>query len=692
MRSYARLASSLAILSLAGLLVAAPAHAAAGDPASVVDDYNYPGADQILAEHGVKILKGDGGIRFVADCQLRPNVLRVERLDGFQFQYICFEVRGPRGFVKVEIPNLVAIRGADRPVQATADQDGVVTTATVPVNAYASGWSLDPDLSAVLLELRVNDSLPAGSPSPRPYVAKVTVGDRGCSGVLVHKWWVLTAKTCFSGDGNVGAVPAGTKVVVGRADLNQSGGADRTIARLVARTDRDVVMAKLDTPVNDIAPVAVATPAPAAGATVVAAGYGQTAADWGATTLRSLNMSVSAVSAGRLELTRAAGTATSTCEGDAGGPTLQVAGDVTELVAVHTASHQAGCFGVSATTDTAVETRIDDIAGWIKDVVKVPAGDYDGDGMWDLLAMDTTGDAMYFMRNVSGADGPNLAAKQRMNTGWRTVGRHWLVDWDNDGYDDIVGLNGTDEMYGWRNTTVFPDASNGGLQSLGTGWSTVVDPVFGDFTGDGKVDIAAWDAATHDSLWVIPNTSQGQTLSRGNSIRVGGGWRTVRTISSVDWDGDGKRDLVGLNGTDQLLVWRNTSSNGVPSFGAPQSLGTAWSTVTDFVFGDFTADGKIDVAARDTATRDQLWVIPNTSSGTTLSRGDSFLLISGGWAATTWSAVMTNDQIAGGALLALQGDKMRIIPGLGLTHTQEFRPPIYIGTAWNEFSRILPRA
>ncbi|MYW15691.1 trypsin-like serine protease, partial [Streptomyces sp. SID2955] len=110
-------------------------------------------------------------------------------------------------------------------------------------------------------------------PTTYSFTAQITVGDhdRGCSAVLVDPEWLLTAAGCFA-DSAGAPVPAGapktrTSVVVGPSELSQSFLMDtrRQIVELVPRADRDVVLARMSRPVTKVAPIALATSAPAPG-------------------------------------------------------------------------------------------------------------------------------------------------------------------------------------------------------------------------------------------------------------------------------------------------------------------------------------------------------------------------------------------------------------------------------------------
>ncbi|WP_164493140.1 trypsin-like serine protease, partial [Streptomyces sp. ADI96-02] len=236
------------------------------------------------------------------------------------------------------------------------------------------------------------------------FTAKLAIGEgeksRACSGSLVDAQWILTASSCFAAPGAPAfPVPAGapaekTTATIGRTDLSGTGGKVVGITELVPRTDRDLVMARLAEPVTDIAPVVLAASAPTTGETLRAAGYGRTATSWVPDRLHAGAFAVTAVGSTTVSVTRDGG---SICKGDAGGPALREQGGKAELVAVHSASWQAGCFGSDETRGGAVETRLDDIADWVRQVRALPqesqvaSGDFNGDGREDIAAFYDNG-------------------------------------------------------------------------------------------------------------------------------------------------------------------------------------------------------------------------------------------------------------------------------------------------------------
>ncbi|RGD56657.1 hypothetical protein DR950_01575 [Kitasatospora xanthocidica] len=243
-----------------------------------------------------------------------------------------------------------------------------------------SAWTAGTLTAAVLA-----GSLLSGTPAPAvsgdaapadayAFTAKLDIGNgqRACSGALIDPYWIVTAASCFADNpAQPTTVPAGpptlkTTATVGRTDPTTTGQV-RDIAELVPRTDRDLVMARLATPVTDITPLAVATTAPAPGETLRVAGYGRTKADWVPDKLHTAAFGVNGVTATGIAITGTAPAGAALCKGDTGGPALRGTGSTAQLVAVGSTSWQKGCLGSAETTRSgAVGTRTDDLGDWIR--------------------------------------------------------------------------------------------------------------------------------------------------------------------------------------------------------------------------------------------------------------------------------------------------------------------------------------
>lgn len=142
--------------------------AADGDGAevqsSLVEDFAYPGADAILAEHGLKVTSGDGHILFEPSTsgtcvrgliKVETHVISEEAQEVVNY---CFRTSGARGFLELEVPATAAVRGGDKPLQATALlESGDEKVYDVPVNRTVE-VDVDPTNQqapqSILLELR----------------------------------------------------------------------------------------------------------------------------------------------------------------------------------------------------------------------------------------------------------------------------------------------------------------------------------------------------------------------------------------------------------------------------------------------------------------------------------------------------------------------------------------------------------
>ncbi|MFE4362640.1 trypsin-like serine protease [Kitasatospora sp. NPDC056800] len=195
---------------------------------------------------------------------------------------------------------------------------------------------------------------------------RLVIGDnlRGCTGALVDRYWVVTAASCFSDD------PAQPQALVAGAPKWKTtvtvGAKSAEVAELVPRADRDLVMARLATPVDGIAPLPLATAAPTAGQSLRVPGFGRTKDEWVPNKLHTGVFSLDSVSATGIGTTGTGGAAV--CKGDTGAPAIRETNGKAELVAVASRSWQGGCLGTPATeTRTgAFSSRVDDLGDWVK--------------------------------------------------------------------------------------------------------------------------------------------------------------------------------------------------------------------------------------------------------------------------------------------------------------------------------------
>ncbi|GAB2925929.1 MULTISPECIES: hypothetical protein [unclassified Streptomyces] len=154
-------AAAVAAGSLGWLLLAGGA-SAVGQPVAVADEapgyavetFAYPRADEILAEQGVQLKRGDGHI-VLADCATGTGLIQVwaRRQDN---KKICFRVTGNSGWLTMEIPAVHSIKGNDYTTEVDMTVGAERKSFDITKNAWTSvGESADDQgREHMLVEIR----------------------------------------------------------------------------------------------------------------------------------------------------------------------------------------------------------------------------------------------------------------------------------------------------------------------------------------------------------------------------------------------------------------------------------------------------------------------------------------------------------------------------------------------------------
>lgn len=122
-----------------GKTAAAAADAGDAGQAALVEDYNYPGRDAILADKHVKLLRGNGKI-MLADCG--GDVIEVR---SREIGTTCFRSTVPGGWLTVEIPKVYLGKADSHQVGMRLTSNGESEDHTLEPKAYAPfGEGVDP--------------------------------------------------------------------------------------------------------------------------------------------------------------------------------------------------------------------------------------------------------------------------------------------------------------------------------------------------------------------------------------------------------------------------------------------------------------------------------------------------------------------------------------------------------------------
>ncbi|MBH1933624.1 trypsin-like serine protease [Streptomyces sp. AV19] len=410
------------------------------------------------------------------------------------------------------------------------------------------------------------------------FTAKLDIGgERSCSAALVGEQWLVTAASCFADDpARSLTVRAGTPKVrtiatIGRTDLTRGGGSVVEVVELVPRTDRDLVMARLATPVTGVAPIGLGANAVLPGEDLWVAGYGRTRDEWVPDRLHHARFTVDAVKSTSIGLSGKSPDAT-VCQGDTGGPAFREIGGRYELAGINSMSGQGGCFGTdeSVTSRAAANTRVDDITGWIhsvayRDVLK--------QANWKNVAHLASGR----FTNAAGA-----AAKRRMDL---------FVIWKDGSASIFPGSDSTDPKT--------PFSAEHKVAKAGSDWQYASVIAAGNFAGSGTDGLfVRWKDAevTEYGHLDLKGAHNEKTLKKKRQLDPKNFWNNARLITVGRYSGNSLRD-------DVLVLWENGStslytdihSKELNGYSQLSAAANSWKNATQISAGEFNGKKTSDL-------------------------------------------------------------------------------------------------
>jgi hypothetical protein len=283
-----------------------------------------------------------------------------------------------------------------------------------------------------------------------------------------------------------------------------------------------------------------------------------------------------------------------------GKPEVIVACQGSNLLSVYTNSSTIGNIAFSN------ETPVPAPAGGSP--FKVVVADLDGDGKPDLAAANTYAGSVSVYLNTTPTGGTiSFAGDVDFSTGNFPEGLA-IGDLDGDGKPDLVVANNTDNTLSLlRNISTVGNLAFAPQLTVNSGYAAY-DLVIADLDGDGKPDLAVADQY-NNTISVHRNISTPGTIAVSANVDYTTG-NIPYSITTADFDGDGKPDLATANDADNTFtVLRNKSSNEPAITSFSPTFGTTGTVVT---ITGVNLNGVSSVSFGDSAAASFTYVSPTT--------------------------------------------------------------------------------
>ncbi len=203
--------------------------------------------------------------------------------------------------------------------------------------------------------------------------------------------------------------------------------------------------------------------------------------------------------------------------------------------------------------------------------------DWNGDGLYDLILGDREGYVTVFLNQGTNAD-PRYTIGMKLRGGGKEIkakspSAPYLVDWNDDGKIDLLVGDGGGYLHLFLNDGAADSgdfASGVKVQAAGKELEVSrgnASPCVVDWNEDGKKDLVMGKG--NGTIYIFLNEGSNEQPIFGKPIELNGGSLDVGSNSSpdmADWNGDGKKDLIIGNDDGEIYVFLNKGTNEDPQY------------------------------------------------------------------------------------------------------------------------------